>query len=801
MPSDQRLFASLSLVGIVSLLFGAFVFFASPAWSQQTAAPPSATSETQIQELVSTLKDDAARQKLVDQLEALLAAQQTAQPQAKEDDLSSELMTEVLGLIEGASGQFSLVASRVSDLPDQAAATADRLAGDQGFREMVLLSVASLMVVLLLGLVAEWIARRLLRHPAERISSRGLGHRQDATGVLLRLLVLFLRLVLDLVPLAIFAAVAYGTLTLTQSLWRPHPVATIIIMAFVNAHVVVEIVACLGRAVLSPDSDRLRVLPLDGEGASYGFFWLRRFTVTAVYGHFALNAALLLGLDRFLYGLLLAILGLVLAAMVVVLILQVRAPVARLIRGSDGAGRLRMLRHRLADVWHIFAIVYVVAFYVVWVLAVPGGFEFLARATILSLLTLAIAVLLSRTAADLSESAFRLKDETAERYPLLQSRVQRYQPVVGGALRAVVWVLALLVLLDIWGAEPFDWLASQAGRSFLGRIGAIVFILAIAGAVWEGLSAVIEGALGRANGKTARMQTLLPLLRNAGRVLILVMTVLIVLSELGIDIAPLLAGAGVIGLAIGFGAQTLVKDVITGIFILLEDLISVGDVVEAGGHSGLVERMSIRTLTLRDLEGNVHSVPFGEIQTVKNLSKDFSYALIEAEVSYREDTDEVVAVMREIAQEMLETEPYKSSILGEFEVLGVDSLGEYSVNIRARFRTKPLAQWGIKREYLRRMKKTFDARNIEIPFPHQTIYFGIDKQGFAPPLRVLEQKEEPPETMPAASRPQPRPEPPPAAMVSEIPGAKERQSEPADPEVEAQRREDEAEGARNRPPR
>ena len=201
------------------------------------------------------------------------------------------------------------------------------------------------------------------------------------------------------------------------------------------------------------------------------------------------------------------------------------------------------------------------------------------------------------------------------------------------------------------------------------------------------------------------------------------MLVLMILSQLGVDIAPLLAGAGVFGLAVGFGAQSLVKDVITGTFILLEDSITVGDVVTLGDHTGTVELMSLRTIKLRDVSGNVHTVPYGDVSTVLNMTKDFSYAALEVGVAYRENYDEVVEILKNIAGEMAADS-------------GLDSFGASSVNIRVRIRTVPGAQWRVRREFNRRIKAAFDAAGVEIPFPHQTLYFGIDKNGNAPAARV-----------------------------------------------------------------
>jgi small conductance mechanosensitive channel len=209
------------------------------------------------------------------------------------------------------------------------------------------------------------------------------------------------------------------------------------------------------------------------------------------------------------------------------------------------------------------------------------------------------------------------------------------------------------------------------------------------------------------------------------------------MSELGVNIGPLLAGAGIIGLAIGFGSQALVRDIITGLFILIEDTISVGEVVTVGAHTGIVEAMSIRVVRLRDLSGAVHTVPWSDVTSVINLTKDFSYYPMEIGVAYREDVDMVIEALKQIGAELQSDPRYSSDMLEPIDVLGVDSFGDNAVVIKARLKTYPLKQWAVGREFNRRMKRRFDELGIEIPFPHRTIYFGEDKQGSAPPARVL----------------------------------------------------------------
>jgi small conductance mechanosensitive channel len=230
---------------------------------------------------------------------------------------------------------------------------------------------------------------------------------------------------------------------------------------------------------------------------------------------------------------------------------------------------------------------------------------------------------------------------------------------------------------------------------------------------------------------------LLPLARSVVLSLVVVIAALAILSELGVNIAPLLAGAGVIGLAVGFGAQTLVKDIITGAFILFEDTIAVGDYIEVAGCEGTIEALTVRTIKLRDVRGTVHTIPFSSVETVTNYTKDYAYHLAEIGVAYRENTDDVAKVLREIGEELRADPKFSNDIIAPTEIMGLDRFEDSAVVIRARLKTKPGKQWRIKREYNRRVKLRFDELGIEIPFPHTTIFFGEDKEGAAPAAHVV----------------------------------------------------------------
>ncbi|CAA9345298.1 MAG: Potassium efflux system KefA protein / Small-conductance mechanosensitive channel [uncultured Gemmatimonadetes bacterium] len=221
-----------------------------------------------------------------------------------------------------------------------------------------------------------------------------------------------------------------------------------------------------------------------------------------------------------------------------------------------------------------------------------------------------------------------------------------------------------------------------------------------------------------------RTRTLVSLLRSVGTVVIGVVTLFMVLGALGLQLGPLLAGAGVVGLAVSFGAQSLVKDVISGLFILLENQFGVGDVVRLEGVSGSVERMTLRVVVLRDVHGVVHIVPNGEIKKVSNLTRGWARVVLDVGVAYKEDPDRVMEVMRDEGRKLWEDPQWRPLMLEEAQVPGIESFGESGVNVRMWLKVLPLKQWDVAREVRRRLKYRFDAEGIEIPFPHQTVYWG-----------------------------------------------------------------------------
>ncbi len=229
-------------------------------------------------------------------------------------------------------------------------------------------------------------------------------------------------------------------------------------------------------------------------------------------------------------------------------------------------------------------------------------------------------------------------------------------------------------------------------------------------------------------GSIKRAETLSQVFSHVAIVVITLITGMLVLGEVGISIAPILAAAGVVGVAVGFGAQSLIKDYFTGFFLLIEDQIRHGEVIEIAGKKGKVEEVTLRHVRLRDFEGSVHFIPNSSITTVSNKSRDYCYAVMDIGVAYRENIDEVYEVMRKIGAEMRVAADVKDLIIEDLEIVGIDDLADSAVIIRCRFKVYPLEQWDVKSEFLYRIKKSFDAAAIEIPYPHLTLYAGQAKQ-------------------------------------------------------------------------
>ena len=271
-------------------------------------------------------------------------------------------------------------------------------------------------------------------------------------------------------------------------------------------------------------------------------------------------------------------------------------------------------------------------------------------------------------------------------------------------------------------------IAWRFGIAFLALLAASALFIALKIGIKKFEEFVSEKDVIRESAQTLRLKTISKIFKWAGSIFIGLIWAYVVLDTFGVNVAPLLAGAGIIGVALGFGGQYLIRDLINGVFILVEGQFGVNDIVKIGDYAGVVEDVNLRTTTLRDMEGRVIVIPNGEIKAVINMARRFSQAVLNIGVAYKENVDKVMDVISGIGKEIRSDSKFNSFILGDFEMLGVDAFGESEVTIKCRIKTLPTKQWEVSRELRRRIKNRFDELGIEIPFPHRTLYWGKSQE-------------------------------------------------------------------------
>lgn len=362
-----------------------------------------------------------------------------------------------------------------------------------------------------------------------------------------------------------------------------------------------------------------------------------------------------------------------------------------------------------------WAVISVSAISFLGILLLQGEEQMILRAGVISAILVVLTTLIgSLVTASLDHLRVKLKSPPHRSYYLAA-----YMRIARAVAVLLVSILGLELILLAWGSSLGNFLNSVVGDE-LGAVLVSVLIIMLLGALaWVTLKTAIERKLAEEGqglqAQSARSRTLLPLLRSVGLVVILITMVIALLSALGVNTTPLLAGAGVLGLAIGFGSQKLVQDLITGLFILFEDTISLGDYIQVAGHEGIVEGLSVRTVRMRDLSGTLHAVPFGQITSVRNLSKDFAYALMDITVAYSEDVDQIINELEEIGEELRKDPVLGWDILEPLEVFGLQKFTPDGMVVRVRFMTRPLRQWDVMRGYNLRIKRRFDELGIQLP--------------------------------------------------------------------------------------
>jgi len=721
-----------------SILIAVIVFIAvQPAVLANESEP--ALTRAEIDRVLATLENAERREEIIETLRALSTATEAPATDPERESVKTAA-AELVELVSREAQEASLATARlldsIGDVPKTATDWTKSLSQpDQ--RQRWLTIGGRLLTVLASGFLAAAIIRRAVR------GLRGGQVETETVPLTQRIGLLAWGFFVDLLPIAAFALASYGILTLVD----PRQETRLVAVALINASIFSRLIIAVSSFLFSPRSSALRLWSVTDESAAYAHQWIKRLTQIGVYGFFVLQAGFLLGMALPVYESLLRLLGLSILMLLLVLVAQNRHEVAQFIiddktRDTDEPAAVSSLRRGFGHIWHLLAGAYLIVIYGIWALRVENGASHLARGTLWTLAALALGRLLSLSIDRLFDRGLHLSDDLRRQYPNLEWRLNRYFPVLKKISKMVLLIIVALVIGHAWGIDTVGWVTAGSGRVFVDAAMRILLVLGIVLFVWELASGGIENYLtetqpdGTVLVRSSRTKTLLTVARNALLVVLTVIAVLTILSELGINIAPLLAGAGVVGLAIGFGAQRLVQDVINGAFILLQDLISVGDVVRLGDKAGVVEALSIRTVRLRDLGGVVHTIPFSSIDAVSNLTREYAFHVFDIGIAYREDVDEVIALIRDVGEELQSDPDVGPLMLEPLEVFGLDQFGDSAIVIKGRIKTRPIKQWQVGRAFNRLIKMRFDEHNVEIPFPHQTIYFGQDKDGAAPPAFV-----------------------------------------------------------------
>ncbi len=725
-----RIFAAFVLSTIVLL---------TAAAAQEGGDVATAPERSDIDLLIDVIEDDAARAELIDRLRAA---------GADETDGAAETVADTLGVEEMAPTDLSL-GRRIALITQQIAeGTAEKatgawqqlthansvLDGLSGREFDVLLDALSdlgLVIVITIGVYL--VLRRLGKSIYRRMgaSARDGGAARAVTLYIASGLIDALIVVLAWAAgyaIAVLALGDFGQIGIRQTL-------------YLNAFLLVEMSKVVVRLILSPTAGSLRPIPLGTPAARYLNARFNLIVGIVGYGQLLVVPIINSNVSNAAGNAMSTLIAFLVLIILVWLVLRNRSAVTDWMLGAGpqvgDSGATAHPRRRgalayLARHWHWPALVYLFAMFLV-VLLRPGDaafqtFKASGEVLIVGLLGFSVAGILSGVIS----RGIQLPDNITQRLPLLEARLNRFVPTGLFVLRILIFLLVTFFALDAISVIDFrGWLTGRIGLQLGGVVLAVVLVLLASFAVWLALTSWVDYRLNPDFGQvaTSRERTLLTLLRNAATIALVIITLMFVLAEVGLDIAPLLASAGVLGLAIGFGAQKMVQDIITGIFIQFENAMNVGDVVTVGSTTGTVERLTIRSVSLRDLSGVFHVIPFSSVDMVSNYVRDFGYYLCDMGVAYRESVDEVKQAMLDGFAELVSNPEQAAKVMGDLEWFGLDSFGDSAVVLRARIKCVPGQQWGVGREYNAILKRIFDERGIEIPFPHQTIFLGEAKDG------------------------------------------------------------------------
>ncbi|WP_158545100.1 mechanosensitive ion channel family protein [Dyella monticola] len=504
-----------------------------------------------------------------------------------------------------------------------------------------------------------------------------------------------------------------------------------IVSSFIDAYISMRITMAILRLLVSPQGPGLCVLRVSHRTTRTVLGWMRGIVFLAAFGMAFGDALQTLGGGAASRMAFIKLISLFVHVAAVILILQLRHPVGRAIAAApDARGLIAGARNWLARVWALFAAVFVLGVWVVWALGVEDGFPKLIHFIGISAGILIVARVLTILVQGALGRLFHHDDDAGTNAHDARSRLaHRYYPIINGLVSFFIAVFTLIALCQAWGLDSIGWFAHSAvGHSLASASLTILVATIIAIVVWEAASLSIERriALWTEHGdlmRAARLRTLLPMMRTSLLIVVVLVVGLTALNEIGINTTPLLASASIVGVALGFGSQKLVQDFITGIFLLMENAMQVGDWVTVAGVSGTVEYLSVRTVRLRGGDGSLYTVPFSSVTTVNNINRGIGNASMSVSVAYGEDVERAIEELKKIGRELRAEPAFQKSILKDLEIWGVDSVDGSKVTIVGQMQCNDSGRWGVQRELNRRIMQNFRDIGIEIANPRISYLF------------------------------------------------------------------------------
>ncbi len=506
----------------------------------------------------------------------------------------------------------------------------------------------------------------------------------------------------------------------------------LMIAAVVNAYVLCRLLLVAARGTFCAPSAKLRLMHISDESAAFLALWCRRIALVIVLGFVLVQIGGLSGMGLPVLHSIGRVFALIVHLMLVVMVLRRRREMESWLRGAPGEkpSLWHDMKTRLAKVWHWQAIILIMLVWVVFATEVTNHVQHPMR---LILGTLGILVLFRVVHIVLLgglERGFAFSGDLNDpRRALIAQRASRYHWPLRLLINVVTSLALIFFVMQFWGVNIVQWLrVGDLGNRLFSSLGTIAITLVVAIIIWETLNFVMQIYMDELSQqgsyvRAARVKTVVPILRNTVLIALLAIFVLTVLSEIGVNIGPLLAGASIIGVALGFGSQKLVQDFINGIFLLLENAMQVGDWVTAGGLSGTVENLSIRTLRLRASDGSVHIIPFSSVTTVTNTNRGLGNAAVSVTISYEEDTDKAAELLKQIVLDLRQEEAFSSGMLSDLQYWGVDKIDGTVATLAGQVVCTDKARWAVQRELNRRIKLAFQEAGIRIMPPANVTAF------------------------------------------------------------------------------